>query len=50
MRKPLTVFVATISVVAFCGAGGKRTLTVDEALEMSQKTGRPILAVAGQET
>ena len=50
MRIPLTLFAAAISVVAFCGAGGKRTLTVDEALEMSQKTGRPILAVAGQET
>ncbi|NIL97235.1 MAG: hypothetical protein GTO53_06580 [Planctomycetales bacterium] len=50
MKMPLTVLAVTIGAVVFCGAGAKRTLTVDEAVELSQKTGRPILAVAGQET
>jgi len=43
--------IAAAVLLGVCGqAAQSATLTVDEALALSQKSGRPILAVAGQET
>ena len=40
---------AALSALAQTGLAQTK-LTVEQALELSQKTGRPILAVAGQDT
>ncbi len=36
--------------IALLGAEARALLTIDQAVELSQKTGRPIFAVAGSKT
>jgi hypothetical protein len=45
---PLAAALAWLAALA--PAGAQRLPTIDEAKEMSQKTGRPIFALAGTET
>ena len=50
-RKPVYMMVAIMCIVATALAakkGATRKLGVDEAVELSKQTGRPIMAVAGE--
>jgi hypothetical protein len=45
---PLAAAVTWLAALA--PAGAQKLPTIDEAIDMSQKTGRPIFALAGTET
>jgi hypothetical protein len=49
MHHPLLTALACVAV-SLSASAAKAALTIEEALTLSQQTGRPIFAVAGSET
>ena len=49
MHRPLLAALACVAV-SLAGSAANAALTIEEALTLSQQTGRPIFAVAGSET
>ena len=49
MHRPLFAAIACVAV-SLAGSAANAALTIEEALTLSQQTGRPIFAVAGSET